>query len=40
VDRYRRLRASDHVVLKTGSKKYNEAVDWIQLTRRSLLVED
>jgi len=27
------------MVLKKGSKKYNEAVDWVQLTRRSLLVK-
>jgi hypothetical protein len=34
------MATSDHVILKMGSKKYNEAVHWIQLTRRSLLVED
>jgi hypothetical protein len=39
VARCRRLHASDHMALMTGSKKCNEAVDWIQLTRRSLLVK-
>ena len=39
VARYRRLHASDHMVLKKGSKKYNEAVEWIQLARRSLSVK-